>query len=130
MARVLAFLTVTTILAGCAAHEIAAPPPPPVVEAVPVPEAPPAPKPQYGAYGFDAAGMDTSVVPGDNFYQYANGIWAKNTPIPADKSNYGMSGYAEEQLRHSLGVDNAHFLPKPFSVQDLAEAAKRALAAK
>jgi two-component system cell cycle sensor histidine kinase/response regulator CckA len=41
-----------------------------------------------------------------------------------------MSGYAEEQLRHSIGVDNAHFLPKPFSVQDLAEAAKRALGAK
>jgi two-component system cell cycle sensor histidine kinase/response regulator CckA len=41
-----------------------------------------------------------------------------------------MSGYAEEQLRDSLGVDNAQFLPKPFSVQDLAEAAKRALAAK
>jgi two-component system cell cycle sensor histidine kinase/response regulator CckA len=41
-----------------------------------------------------------------------------------------MSGYAEEQLRESLGVDDAHFLPKPFSVQDLAEAAKRALAAK
>ena len=41
-----------------------------------------------------------------------------------------MSGYAEEQLRDSIGVDNAHFLPKPFSVQDLAEAAKRALAAK
>jgi two-component system cell cycle sensor histidine kinase/response regulator CckA len=41
-----------------------------------------------------------------------------------------MSGYAEEQLRDSLNVDNAHFLPKPFSVQELAEAAKRALAAK
>jgi len=41
-----------------------------------------------------------------------------------------MSGYAEEQLRQSLGVDNAHFLPKPFSVQDLAEAAKKALGAK
>jgi two-component system cell cycle sensor histidine kinase/response regulator CckA len=41
-----------------------------------------------------------------------------------------MSGYAEEQLRQTLGVDDAHFLPKPFSVQDLAEAAKRALAAK
>ena len=27
---------------------------------------------------------------GDNFYRYANGTWAKNTPIPADKSNYGM----------------------------------------
>jgi two-component system cell cycle sensor histidine kinase/response regulator CckA len=41
-----------------------------------------------------------------------------------------MSGYAEEQLRQSLGVDNAHFLAKPFSVQDLAEAAKRAIGAK
>jgi len=41
-----------------------------------------------------------------------------------------MSGYAEEQLRDSINVDNAHFLPKPFSVQELAEAAKRALAAK
>ena len=34
--------------------------------------------------------MDTSVLPGDNFYNHANGTWAKNTPIPADKSNYGM----------------------------------------
>jgi two-component system cell cycle sensor histidine kinase/response regulator CckA len=41
-----------------------------------------------------------------------------------------MSGYAEEQLRDSIGVGNAHFLPKPFSVQELAEAAKRALDAK
>jgi putative endopeptidase len=50
---------------------------------------PAAPKPQYGTFGFDASGMDRSVLPGDNFYQYANGTWAKNTPIPADKSNYG-----------------------------------------
>ena len=41
-----------------------------------------------------------------------------------------MSGYAEEQLRNSINVDNAAFLPKPFSVQELAEAAKRTLAAK
>ncbi|GAC1574867.1 MAG: M13 family metallopeptidase [Sphingomicrobium sp.] len=33
--------------------------------------------------------MDKSVAPGDNFYQFANGNWARNTPIPADKSNYG-----------------------------------------
>jgi putative endopeptidase len=50
----------------------------------------PAAKPVYGTYGFDTAGMDTSVAPGDNFYSYANGTWAKNTSIPADKSNYGM----------------------------------------
>jgi putative endopeptidase len=44
---------------------------------------------QYGTFGFDAAGMDRTVHPGDDFYQYANGTWAKNTAIPADKSNYG-----------------------------------------
>ncbi|HEY6047744.1 MAG TPA: M13 family peptidase, partial [Sphingomicrobium sp.] len=59
--------------------------------AVPVaPVAPPAPRPQYGTFGFDSTGMDTTVVPGNNFYQYANGTWAKTTPIPPDKSNYGM----------------------------------------
>jgi two-component system cell cycle sensor histidine kinase/response regulator CckA len=41
-----------------------------------------------------------------------------------------MSGYAEEQLRNSINVENVSFLPKPFSVQELAEATKRALGAK
>jgi two-component system cell cycle sensor histidine kinase/response regulator CckA len=41
-----------------------------------------------------------------------------------------MSGYAEEQLRNSIDIDNVAFLPKPFSVQELAEAARRVLAAK
>ena len=41
-----------------------------------------------------------------------------------------MSGYAEEQLRKSINVDNVSFLPKPFSVQELAEAAKRTMGAK
>jgi two-component system cell cycle sensor histidine kinase/response regulator CckA len=41
-----------------------------------------------------------------------------------------MSGYAEEQLRKSIDLDNVAFLPKPFSVQELAEAARRAIAAK
>ena len=40
-----------------------------------------------------------------------------------------MSGYAEEQLRRSIDLDNVAFLPKPFSVQQLAEAARDALAA-
>ena len=34
--------------------------------------------------------MDRSVAPGDNFYDFANGTWAKATPIPADRSNFGM----------------------------------------
>jgi len=47
-------------------------------------------KPQYGRFGFDEGGMDRSVKPGNGFYDYANGGWAKATPIPADRSNYGM----------------------------------------
>jgi two-component system cell cycle sensor histidine kinase/response regulator CckA len=39
-----------------------------------------------------------------------------------------MSGYAEEQLRKSIDLDNVAFLPKPFSVQELAEAARDVLA--
>ena len=55
------------------------------------PVAPPeAERPQIGTFGFDVAGMDRSVAPGDNFYRYASGTWAKNTPIPADRSNYGV----------------------------------------
>jgi len=41
-----------------------------------------------------------------------------------------MSGYAEEQLRKSIDIENVNFLPKPFSVTDLAEAARRAVMAK
>ena len=76
-------------LAGCTASpppEVAAPVAPP--EAAPPPVA--APTPELGTFGFDTAGMDRAVQPGDNFYMFANGTWARNTPIPADKSNYGM----------------------------------------
>ena len=38
-----------------------------------------------------------------------------------------MSGYAEEQLRRSIDIENVGFIPKPFSVQQLAEAARDAL---
>ncbi|MGJ3626411.1 response regulator [Sphingomonas sp. MMS24-JH45] len=46
--------------------------------------------------------------------------------IPAFQSV--MSGYAEEQLRRSIDLDNVSFLPKPFSVQQLAEAVRDVLA--
>jgi len=39
-----------------------------------------------------------------------------------------MSGYAEEHLRQSIDLANVAFLPKPFSVNQLAEAARDALA--
>lgn len=47
-------------------------------------------KPEIGSFGFDAAGMDRTVAPGDDFYDFASGTWTKNNPIPADKAAYGM----------------------------------------
>ena len=41
------------------------------------------------AAGLDLAGMDPSVKPGDNFFDYANGAWLKQTEIPPDRSSYG-----------------------------------------
>jgi two-component system cell cycle sensor histidine kinase/response regulator CckA len=41
-----------------------------------------------------------------------------------------MSGYAEEQLRKSIDIENVNFLPKPFSVTELAEAARRTMMSK
>lgn len=58
--------------------------------APPAPAAAPSDKPTFGSYGFDSAGMDTSVAAGDDFNAYANGTWTKNTAIPADRSNFGM----------------------------------------
>ncbi|GHA72652.1 M13 family metallopeptidase [Cognatilysobacter bugurensis] len=44
---------------------------------------------KLGRWGIDTAGMDPTVKPGADFFGYVNGNWAKNTPIPADRSSYG-----------------------------------------
>jgi putative endopeptidase len=43
----------------------------------------------YGAWGFDMAGMDKSIKPGDDFFDYANGTALKNMVIPGDQPGYG-----------------------------------------
>jgi putative endopeptidase len=58
---------------------------------------------RFGTWGIDLAGMDTSVKPGDDFFAYVNGNWAKNTPIPSDRSSYGafaiLRDLSEARLR-------------------------------
>jgi putative endopeptidase len=106
MLRILTFALVTTALAGCGARPAPAPIAPSISVATVAPEAPPAPKAQFGAYGFDSAGMDGSIRPGDDFYGFANGTWAKNTVIPADKSNYGaftaLQDLSQQRVRDIL----------------------------
>ncbi len=52
----------------------------------------------------DPANMDLSVKPGDNFFEYANGTWLKNNPIPAKETRWGSFGI--------LGQDNTDRLLK------------------
>ena len=59
----------------------------PASNAPPAAQAAPAPAPTSG---IDLAGMDQSVVAGDDFYAYANGHWQQTTDIPADRASTGV----------------------------------------
>ncbi|CAH2709920.1 Endothelin-converting enzyme [Xanthomonas campestris pv. nigromaculans] len=66
----------------------------------------PAPStPKLGDFGFDAAGMDRGVAPGNDFFGYASGNWVKTTQIPDDRSSYNsFVGIAIETERHSRDI--------------------------
>ncbi|WP_243047739.1 M13 family metallopeptidase [Dyella sp. RRB7] len=46
--------------------------------------------PARGPSGIDLAGIDHSVLPGNDFDNYANGNWKKTAEIPADRSSTGI----------------------------------------
>ncbi len=55
----------------------------------------------------DPANMDLSVKPGDNFFEYANGTWIKNHPIPAKETRWGSFGILnQENTDRLLGLLN------------------------
>ncbi|MDQ3819016.1 MAG: M13 family metallopeptidase, partial [Acidobacteriota bacterium] len=44
----------------------------------------------YYPPAIDAAGIDRSIDPGDDFFGYANGAWLKTAKIPEDRASYGI----------------------------------------
>jgi putative endopeptidase len=47
-----------------------------------------------------AANLDTATSPAQDFFQYANGGWIKNNPIPAEQSSWGIGNLViEENLK-------------------------------
>lgn len=77
--------------------------------------------PQYGDAGFELSNRDLSTKPGDDFFQYANGTWLKNTPIPGDKSavslRLAMSDLTEQRLHDLLEAASASAPHKPGTLE-------------
>src|SRR6202789_4102057 len=74
----LRYTTAALTLIGTIAMAQSPPPPAPVPEAL-------------------FSGMNGTVGPGTNFYQYANGGWLQSAEIPADRSSYGVWEQLAEQ---------------------------------
>lgn len=78
-------------------------------------------KPQYGSWGFDRAGADLAVEPGDDFFRYANGIWLDRVQIPADKPAYSlrlaMTDTTEQRLHDLIEEAAKKVEPKPATIE-------------
>lgn len=44
------------------------------------------------------ANIDTTVSPAEDFFQYANGGWIKNNPIPDDETGWGIAYLVQDEL--------------------------------
>ncbi len=56
----------------------------------------------YSANDIIFKDLDTTVNPGTDFFQYANGGWLKKNPIPAAYASWGIGNVVEEELRDRL----------------------------
>jgi predicted metalloendopeptidase len=74
---------------------------------------------QGSGLGINPAWMDTSVKPGDDFFGYADGGWARTTQIPADRSSIGGFYIADqEREKNTRALFDAIIKAKPTSGND------------
>lgn len=107
MRRIIAGAACVLALAACGRQQADAPAAPAV--------------PAATASGIDPANFDKAMRPQDDLYRAVNGAWLANTPIPADKSNYGaftqLADNAEAQLRTIIEELGAKADKKPGSIE-------------
>jgi len=79
-------------------------------------------KPQYGTWGFDLDGADTSTKAGDDFFRYANGKWIDKTQIPPDKPAYSlrlaMTDLTDKRLHEMMETFGAKPADRPTSLEE------------
>ena len=84
----------------------------------PIVEIPSTTQPAIGEFGFDMAGMDTTVRPGADFNLFANGTYLKNTPIPADRTSYGAFHMLHDRSQENLKTLIEESVTNPGASED------------
>ncbi len=51
---------------------------------------------------FNAEFLDSTARPEDDFYQFANGMWLKNNPVPASESRWGSFNEVNERNNETI----------------------------
>lgn len=66
-------------------------------------------RPAIGSYGFNTSGMNTSVLPGDNFYNFSVGTYVSEMVVPPDEMSWNpfimLSNKVASQTRAVLESD-------------------------
>ena len=75
---------------------------------------------QSAQHGIDVSHIDRSVLPGNDFYDYCNGTWLKQTTIPPDRASYGVFTKLDDQATKNTAAlieEMAKSNPAPGSEQ-------------
>merc|ERR1719506_56530 len=60
---------------------------------------------KFGSYGFDEAGQNLSVKPGDDFFAFANGKYIADLKMPEDQASWGsFDMLQQESLERVRGI--------------------------
>ena len=78
-------------------------------------------KPKVGAWGVNLADMDTSVRPGNDFFDYVVGAWVKNAKIPPDRTCAGVNLDTQLQLDADLKALVEGAVAKHASAGDISQ---------
>ena len=62
-----------------------------------------------------AINIDTTVAPGEDFFQYASGAWLRDHPIPEEESHWGIGNVVQNEIYLRLKAVNEDAVKKKFN---------------